>query len=237
MKKTLGVIGGMGPMATACFMEQVIRMTRAQRDQDHLDMMIRCCPSVPDRTAYLLTKTGPSPVPALRRAGQALIRAGAEILAVPCVTAHCFLRELELPVLDGVAASARILREQGIRRVGLLATDGTRQCGYFEETLKARGITAVFPEAEDQAALMDIIYRQLKRGCPVSADRFRAIAGRLRSRGAEALILGCTELSLLRRDCPLGPGTLDVLEVLARESVLACGASLRKEYERGGDLL
>lgn len=233
-KKQLGVIGGLGPLATAWFMELVIRMTDAQTDQQHLDMMIYNIPSIPDRTAYLLDPTRENPLPPMIRVGKALAQQGAECIAIPCITAHHFLpqlsREIPIPIIDAVAETVAHLRKFGVSAAGVLATDGTIATKLLQTALESQGIQAVLPAPEDQKKVMDIIYQDIKADRPVNMEKFHRVSDRLRQQGAQVNILGCTELSLIKREHGIGPGYIDALEVLAQQSVLRCGGTLKEKY-------
>lgn len=239
MKETkpgvLGVIGGLGPIATAYFMELVIKMTRAECDQQHLDMIIYNIPSTPDRTAFLLGKSQDSPLPKILSAGRGLRREGAAYIAVPCVTAHSFLPELEaqlsVPVIDGVKETAIYLRSRGIRKAGILATEGTVGVRLFHNELEELGIEPLAPDKEGQKAVTELIYNCVKAGKAPDIQVFQSVSQQLRRQGAQVIILGCTELSLIKRDHAIGAGYLDVLEVLAQRSITLCGKELKAEYQ------
>lgn len=234
-RPVLGVLGGLGPMATAHFMELVIRMTQAETDQQHLDMIIYNIPSTPDRTDYLLGRTQESPLPHLLRSGRALVRNGASHIAVPCVTAHAFLSQLQadlgIPVIDGVGETAAYLANLGITRAGILATDGTLATGLFHSELAKFGISPIVPGKIGQTAVMDMIYRDIKAGRLPDKARFDAVCLELWNHGAQAIILGCTELSLIKRDLSIGTGFLDVMEVLAQKAITACGKEINADYK------
>lgn len=234
-KQILGVIGGLGPSATAHFMERVIAMTDAKTDQENVDMIVYNFPSIPDRTGYILGSNLKSPLPGLRSVGQALARQRVSCIAIPCVTAHYFHKELQsvipVPILNGVAETVRLLRSHGIRKVGIMATDGTIRSRLLARELDNAGILPVIPSAQRQADVSRLIYENVKAGKPPEMDRFRRVQQELMDCGAEVILLGCTELSLIKRDEAIGPGFLDIMDVLARESVLRCGKKLRREYE------
>ncbi len=233
--KKLGVIGGLGPLATAYYMELLTRMTDAATDQEHLEAFIYSCPSIPDRTGYILNSEAADPVPDLVKAGTALVRAGAEHITIPCITAHYFhdtlQRQLAVPVTNLIAETVQVLHHHQIRKVGILATEGTIRSGIFQNALEQQGIACVLPDDTHIAVLMHIIYENIKAGHPVRMDQFQEAADQLWAQGAEIIILGCTELSLIKRDQALPAQYLDVLEVLARTGIHACGAPLKKEYE------
>ena len=231
--KTLGVIGGLGPMATAYFLQLVTQMTAAETDQEHIEILVHSRPGIPDRTGYILGRSSDSPLPDMIATGRELISQGAEILAIPCITAHYFQRQLEeavnAPIINAVRETAVCLERAKVRKVGLMATDGTIESGLFQRALSGSSLETIIPDKEHQAGVMHLIYQNVKAGLPVEYDLFEEIAGRLFAGGAEVVLLGCTELSLIKRDFELQPGFLDVMEVLAREAVLSCGR-LKSKY-------
>lgn len=233
--KTLGVIGGLGPMATAYFMQLVIEMTEAVTDQEHIPMIIYNCPQIPDRTNYLLGISEENPGPQIIECGRKIAAAGAELIAIPCITAHAlypeFEQELDVPVLHIIRETAAYLKKEGIRKVGLEATDGTVSTGVFQKELEQQGIEVVLPSKEKQEMVMHIIYNNVKAGRRVDMDRFQQVEEELHEKGAEVIILGCTELSMISRDEKIGHGYLDAMEVLARAAVLQCG-KLKTKYNR-----
>lgn len=232
--KTLGVIGGLGPMATAYFMRLVIEMTDAETDQEHIPMIIYNWPHIPDRTRYLLGQSPEDPVPAMAECGRRLLAAGAGIAAIPCITAHALHNRIQeeagLPVLHAIRETAGMLREKGIQNVALEATNGTVETRVFQEELERHGMRVILPSPQGQQDVMDIIYRNIKAGKPADMDKFRRVEEQLLEEGAQVIILGCTELSMIKRDYPLRLCYLDTLEVLARAAVREC-AKLRPEYE------
>lgn len=242
-KKIIGVIGGLGPLATAHFMELVIEMTDAKRDQENVDMIVYNFPSIPDRTGYLLGSNLKSPLPGLKSVAHALVRQKVSCIAIPCVTAHYFHKELQstipVPILNGVVETVKLLKEQGIKKVGIMATDGTIRSQLLSKELDYAGIIPVIPSKKRQEDVMHLIYENVKAGKPAELERFRRVQQELMDCGAEVILLGCTELSLIKRDHDIGPGFIDVMEVLARESVLRCGKKLKPEYEcliKGGGI-
>ena len=234
-KTTLGVIGGLGPIATAHFMELVIRMTEAHTDQEHLDMILYNRPSIPDRTGYILDPTKPNPLPEMIRVGNALARQGAKLIAIPCMTAHYFHRELtryiEAPIVHAIHETAAHLKKHGISKVGIMATDGTIRSKLFQQELERHGMEAIIPGQQGQKCVMSVIYDDIKANRPADMEKFNYASSELREKGAQAIILGCTELSLVKRDYPIGAGYLDAMEVLAQVCVVRCGGKLKEEYQ------
>jgi aspartate racemase len=173
-------------------------------------------------------------MPFLMKSGLELKRQGVDVIAVPCMTAHFFQprleKELGVPVIHAIKEAGKHLSERDIDTVGVMATDGTVETGLFQETMTQFGISCITPDAERQRKVMHLIYDDIKAGKPAEMDMFHDISDSLFERGAQAVLLGCTEISLIKRDHELGRGFLDVMEVLAQQSVLTCG-KLRQEYK------
>lgn len=234
-KKTLGIIGGMGPMATAYLLQLIIEMTDARTDQEHLDVIVFNRPAVPDRTAYILDSAKPSPLPVLRESAQKLAGLGAGVLCAPCVTSHYFYEALSesvsVPFVHMLRETAAELKQAGKRKTGVMATTGTVRTGLFQDALSGVGIEAVLPSPACQELVMSIIYDEIKAGKPASPEKFQAVERELYARGCDSIVLGCTELSLIKKGTPLGPGYLDALEVLSKRCVQLCGGALKPAFE------
>ena len=221
-KKVIGILGGMGPLATADLFQKIPLHTAASCDQDHPRVCIDSNTNISDRTAALL-HGGADPVPEMVKSAQRLESIGADLLIMPCNTAHNFY--------DAVASSVSIpvLHMIAITRDGLLATDGTVQTGIYQRTFEGSGVELLTPDnAEDQAAVMDIIYNGVKAGnLTHDATAFRTACEHLLARGAEVLILGCTELppafDIYHLDYPNVDPTLE----LALAAVRAAGCQTK----------
>ncbi|HEY8421772.1 MAG TPA: amino acid racemase [Thermoclostridium sp.] len=234
--KKLGVIGGLGPLATACFIEMVVKMTDAGADSEHIPMIIYNKPGIPDRSSFILGRSSDNPFTEMVGIGKALVGQGVDYIAIPCVTAYYFYNqlcdELEVPVIDMIGETACYLMENGIRRAGIMATDGTIAGGFLKKRLEQQGIEVVQPSVNGQQLLMNIIYNGIKANMPFSMEDFNTVKNELFDADAEVIVLGCTELSVIRRDYEIGPGFVDAMQILARKSVLLCGGNLKKEYLR-----
>ena len=232
--KKLGVIGGLGPMATAYFYRLVVQMTDAVTDQEHFETIIYSNPLTPDRTRFILGRSSEDPMPFLLESGLELKRQGVEAIAVPCMTAHFFQPRLEeelgVPVIHAIREAGRHLSERDVHTIGVIATDGTIETRLFQDAMARFGISCLTPDAEKQSNVMHLIYDDIKAGKPAEMDMFHDVSDSLFDRGAQAVLLGCTEISLIKRDHQLGKGFLDVMEVLAQQSVMTCG-KLRQEYK------
>ncbi len=222
----------MGPLATADLFRKIVLNTDAPNDQEHLRVLIDNNTSIPDRTAALL-KGGEDPVPQMTNSAQLLEEMGAELLLIPCNTAHCFHQAVQesvhIPVLHMIEITAKILKEQGIETVGLLATDGTIQCRLYEKIYESYGITTLCPEPEEQKAVMGLIYDGVKAGrADYDALAMKKAIDHLQKRGAEAIILGCTELPLAVTMYGLKAPFIDSTLELARAAILAANGKCVK---------
>ena len=217
--KTLGVIGGMGPAATVAFLARVQALTPATGDADHIRVVMDMNPQVPDRN----TRPGEAEAE-LGAMARRLVQAGAEVLAMPCNTAHAQaagVRAAGAPFIDMIAATVTAAQATGARAVGVLATAGGR--ALYAPALQAAGMRPVLLEDEDQARFMDLVYA-VKAG-DVGPDRraaMRTLGERLAA-GAGVVVAGCTEVPLLLDEGDLDAPLIDSAEVLARACVEMCG--------------
>lgn len=233
MKKTLGIIGGMGPAATCDLMEKVIALTKAATDQEHLHMIVDVNSAIPNRTEAILCG-GENPVPEIQRSARRLEAAGAELLLMPCNTSYYFYDRIQaavsIPLLHMPREAAEVLKAAGVNRAGILATDGTIRGGVYEKALSEVGIQAVFPGQEDQRQVMRLIYEGVKaRAIPYEAIPVEEILWNLREQGAEKTVLACTELPIAFQALGMMEGCLDATRALAFAAVLAAGAETTDE--------
>lgn len=236
MKQAVGVIGGVGPMATVYYMQRVIEMTKAGCDQEHINMLVFNDCDIPDRTAFITEKSPDNPLPVMVEDAKRLEAAGCEFVVIPCNTAHYFYDELEqaveIPVVNIVEETIRYAkaRVQDLSCVGIMATTGTIVTGTYQKYAERAGLSFAVPDEDEQDLLMQIIYDGVKAGKPVPRADFDRVANHLRAKGAQCLILGCTELSVLKRDLPINdPDVLDSIDVLASETVRRIGKPFTDE--------
>lgn len=232
---SLGVIGGLGPMATAYFMQRIIEMTDAIQDQEHLQMIVYNCPNIPDRTSYILDTTKENPIPYIIDIADKLKEQGVDCVAMPCITAHYFKNTIEnesgVSVIDVIEDTVKLIKDGGIMRVGLMATDGTVKSRIFQRKMEEHGLEVILPDDKHQKMVMDLIYEDIKKGYSPNIDNFNIVKSYLVEHGAQIVILGCTELSVIKRDYDLGSGICDCLDVLARQSILRCNKRIKSEYD------
>ena len=222
----LGVLGGLGPMSTFYFCELLTSHTLVEKDGDHVDMLISSRASTPDRTAFILGESSESPLPIRKEEAKRLANAGADLLVIPCNTAHYFydgLREIStIPILNIIEETVLYLKMRNIRTMGLLATEGTVQSRSYHRLCEEHGMNCITPLPEEQKEITDIIYGAIKQNKSPDFSAFLRISQSLLNRGCECLVLGCTELSLLKKEGLNQPWYVDSLEVLAYQTILAC---------------
>jgi aspartate racemase len=219
----IGILGGMGPAATADFYSKLVSMTPVHSDQDHLRTIIWSDPTIPDRTEALLG-LGPDPTPWLLHGCRVLRKAGATVIAIPCNTAHAFVPRIAdrvgLPIIHMIDEVARHLAslDPPVRTVGLLATSGTVRAGLYRQWLGPVGIETVLPDPASQDGEVMAAIRAVKAGerGPDAAEPLRRAATRLIERGAQAIIAGCTEIPLGLAPDAIPVPLLDPAVVLAQ---------------------
>jgi aspartate racemase len=203
-RKAVGVIGGMGPDATVDFFAKLVAATQGGRDQDRLRILIDNDPTVPDRTAAIEGR-GPSPAPHLAAMARGLVAQGAELLVMPCNSAHAFADAIvaaaaPVPFVDLIETTVAATRARlpAAGAIGLLATDGTLAARLYHDAYEAAGVRTIAPLGDDQRTVMDAIYA-VKAGTvdDVVRARLRLVAERLAAAGAQAVVAGCTEVPLL----------------------------------------
>lgn len=230
-RKILGVLGGMGPMSSVFFYELLTENTDASCDQEHVDMLLSSRATIPDRTDYILGFSDKNPLPIMLEETKRLTDAGCTTIAMTCNTAHYFYEALQestsVPILNMGRLAVEEIEKRGIKKVGLLATTGTVRTGIYQTACEEKNIECISPDEEGQKTIMSIIYDQVKAGKKVDMKAFKEVSDQLIYNGAQILILGCTELSVIRRTESLGDEYIDPLLVLARECIVSCDRKLK----------
>ena len=227
--KTIGILGGMGPAATIEYFRRLVAATPAAVDRAHLRILIDNNPHIPERVDAIFG-TGPDPGPALADMARGLANLGADFLTMPCNTGHVFqsaIREaVDIPFIDMIEETVRVL---SVKRVGLLATTATVIAGIYKTACDRREIELLIPTHEDQELVTDII-RRIKAGGSGQSGREHttAIVSRLSDCGAEAVIAGCTEISLVPAEKMPIPW-IDALDCLVAASIRLVLNNERKE--------
>jgi len=230
--KTIGILGGMGPLATADLYKKITINTKADSDQQQLHIIIDSNTAIPDRSKCILTECG-SPIPEMTHSIKRLEAAGADFLIMPCNTAHYFYRDLlkisEIPILNMLDLTVDYIKTKfgTARTIGLLATDGTSQSGIYDQYFKKAGMKLVKPSVH-QKKVMDFIYEGIKKNnlTMESEGLFEAVK-EMEKLGASAFILGCTELSAATDYYSFDERFIDPLLVLAKESITYAGGIVK----------
>lgn len=240
--KRLGVIGGMGPEATAYCYDQIIGHTKATRDQDHIDMVILSVASMPDRTEAIASGEAGPLLAKMAEATAALEGLGCANIAIPCNTSHYFYDQIQatthVPIIHMPRETVRYIvegaRDASTRRgdalvrepvrIGIMGTDGTVGSGVYDGACAAFGAQAVIPSPERQRDVMSIIYDDVKAGREPDLRKFLDVVGELRDRGCDCIVLACTELSVLKRYLQMPEDVIDAMDVLVHEAVVRSGA-------------
>ncbi len=226
MDRIVGILGGMGPLATVDLYRKIVLATPVRCDQDHLHGIIDADPTIPDRSAALRGEV-PDPTPCLVRGARRLEGAGADFIVIPCNTAHAFLPALRprigIPILDMIAETAERVRAAypAAYRVGILATRGTIDSGLYHGALRARGLEPLIPPRAVQELSVDTAIAAVKAGGTGAAvSALLAGAGRaLAGAGAEVLLAACTEIPLVLTSAAVPVPLLDPTQVLAEAAV------------------
>ena len=213
MEKIVGVIGGMGPEATADFFIRFLKKEKVSRDQDHTHIIIDSNSKIPDRTAFIFGK-GPDPLPKIVESAKRLENAGATVLVMTCNTAHYFydqiVEHVSIPLLNMIEEVAMYIKKEGFKSAFILATDGTLKTKLYQNALKKYDISFSHPDAASQHDVMEGIYlikagkneegkQKLKRVYEKYVDDY------------ECMILGCTEISIALKDLPKVVDPVDVI--------------------------
>ena len=232
MKKSIGILGGMGPLATADLFRKIVLLTKASCDNDHIRIYIDNNPAIADRTAAILSG-GESPLPEMIKALRNLEACEASCIVMPCNTAHYFLPELQkltrVPFISMLAATARTCAAQYPGKcAAVLATKGTLQTGLYSQALAREGLRCLLPDEAEQDVLMHLIYDVVKAAKPLApeAETWRSLLLGLRARGADYFILGCTELPIVAQELPTDERFIDPTAELAKAAIRFCGYQL-----------
>ena len=209
MKKTIGIIGGMGPMATCDLMKKIFEVSDADCDQNYVHVCVDCNTNIPDRTKAIL-ENGEDPIPEMVKSAVSLQNMGADLLMIPCNTAHFFYDRLkiftDIPILHMPRETVKALKEQNISCAAVLATDGVIKSGVYEK--------------EQQQKIMAVIYQCIKAGKKdVEKYGLDDILKSLIKQGAQSVILGCTELPIAFSLAGIRENIVDPTEIAARAAL------------------
>lgn len=230
----LGVIGGMGPEATSYYYKNVIAHTQADCDQEHIDMILLSHATMPDRTEAIRTGDDRLLIDLLCNDARTLESLGAANIAVTCNTSHYFYEQIQnavqIPVINMIEESVRYaVREfENVKRVGIMATDGTISSGIYHKACEKFGVIPVNPSQERQKDVMSLIYDDIKAGKKGDPKKFDRVVREFMRMDCDVIILACTELSVYKGRHEVSEICLDAMDVLVEESILRSGAKYKK---------
>ncbi|MEA1974024.1 MAG: amino acid racemase [Bacillota bacterium] len=228
-EKIIGIIGGMGPMATVDLFNKIILNTNANSDQEHAHIIIDNNTMIPDRSKAI-NENGQSPVFEISKTALKLIDAGANILIMPCNTAHYFYKEIKEKIdesymnidytfINMIEETAKVIDSNGYKKVYLLATTGTYKSRVYQNTFKKYGINVVVPNFENQEMIMKSIYNYKKGINNYHKEEFIKLINDAQKDENIKFVLGCTELPIIFRKMGLLKDTIDPTEILAKVAI------------------
>jgi len=228
--KTVGVIGGLGPLATLDFFDRVLKRTRAVKEQEHLRLIIDNNTKIPDRNAFMRGE-GRSPGPALAASAKGLEVAGAEVIVMACNTTHIWESEIRaaisVPFLSIVTETTAVVADLRPEAVGVLAVDACLKGGLYQDALRKAGIKPLLLREDSQRTFMDLIYRIKSGDTGETVKRAMVtLARRLEAQGAEAIIAGCTEIPIVLSADDIDGELVSSTDVLVERTILFAGAQL-----------
>ncbi|CCY07794.1 aspartate racemase [Coprobacillus sp. CAG:698] len=220
MKYKLGILGGMGPLATCKLFEKIVTKTYATKDQDHIEMVIINKCSIPDRTAAIF-ENGENPVPKINEGIDELIKNGCENFIIPCNTAHYFKNSFDLQgkinFIDMIEETVKYLENNYKHsKICVLATDGTVKTNIYG---KNNNLNINYPNETIQKQVMEIIYKT-KSGFDMCSELNKIID----NKEYDLYLLACTELSIYNER--LNGNTLDTMDVLVSSAIRKCGKKI-----------
>jgi aspartate racemase len=236
LSQTIGILGGMGPEAAVRLFNHIVKLTKAEKDQDHIPIIIINNPKIPDRTAAIIDE-GPSPLPMLVEGAKKLEKAGANLIIMPCHTAHYhydeIIKTINIPFLHLQKETRHYveLRYSHITRFGLLATTGMVESGLFQTIFQQKGLEIIVPDEKEQGIVMTAIYGEqgIKRGFKKEPRQLLIqVINQLKEQKVGAVIAGCTELSLVLNARELQLSVIDPLKIIAAAAILKAGYELKK---------
>lgn len=229
MGKTLGIIGGMGPLATVKLFEMIVLMTKAKSDQEHIHILIDNNTAISDRTNYILHGQGEDPRIQLTESAKKLEKMGADFLVMPCNTAHKFYdhlsKEVSIPFINMIEEGAKYIsdKNKGIKKVGLLATEGTINAKVYDNIFNKYGIEVLKPSKENQKYITELIYNIKEDTRQESLQGFYGAMDELKDQGVEVFLAGCTEISVALELYNIEGNIVDAMKLLAISAIKYAG--------------
>ena len=227
----LGVIGGMGPLATVKFYDKIVLNTEAHNDNEHIDLIVLNHSTMPDRTRCIIENKDTEFLNEIKKDLEILERIGIDVVAIPCNTSHYFYDEFKnftnLKIINMIEETILEIKRRGIKKVAVFGTLGTLNSKVYNKYAKENGIEVKELSLEDKKTVMDIIYK-IKETNNLESKDFVEILNRY-CNDKTIGIIACTELSLL--DIPENLNTIDALDVLVNKSIEYSGAKIKNKYK------
>ncbi|SKC83275.1 cysteate racemase [Maledivibacter halophilus] len=229
--KTIGILGGMGPLATADLFKKIIMMTDANSDNEHIPIIVENNTRIPDRTDYIIND-GEDPTKYMIKSAIRLEMMGADVIIMPCNTAHYFYDEIikyiKIPFINMIVETAKETKNLYPKgKIGLLATEGTCRAGIYDKVFKEYNLELIKPNPEKQKYVMKLIYDIKKGKDNIDLKNFKSVLKELKNQGAEAFILGCTELPVAFEMFSIEEICIDPTKVLACSAIRYAGKNIR----------
>lgn len=229
--KTIGILGGMGPLATADLFKKIIMMTDANSDNEHIPIIVENNTRIPDRTDYIIND-GEDPTKYMIKSAIRLEMMGADVIIMPCNTAHYFYDEIikyiKIPFINMIVETAKETKNLYPKgKIGLLATEGTCRAGIYDKVFKEYNLELIKPNPEKQKYVMKLIYDIKKGKDNTDLKNFKSVLKELKNQGAEAFILGCTELPVAFEMFSIEEICIDPTKVLACSAIRYAGKNIR----------
>ncbi len=224
MYMILGIVGGMGPLATCELFRKIIELTDADKDQDHLHIIIDNNTKIPDRTDYILDK-GEDPRIEMTRSIIKLETMGVDYIAIPCNTAHYFYDDIKrytkVKIINMIYETAYFLKENNSKDKDylLLSTEGTYKAEIYDKTFNDLGLNILTPDDEDKKTIMKWIYGVKSSEFNISLQEFESLVNKYMKDKDIPIIIGCTELSVLVERIGLTKKYFDPMTILAKRCV------------------
>ncbi|SHK50302.1 cysteate racemase [Paramaledivibacter caminithermalis] len=229
--KTIGILGGMGPLATADLFKKIVTLTEANSDNEHIPILIDNNTQIPDRTDYIINNSQ-DPIKEMIRSAIKLEMMGADVIIMPCNTAHYFYDEIvkyvNIPFINMIEETAKEIKKlYSNKKVALLATEGTYKAGIYDKVFDKYGLELVKPSSQKQKHVTELIY-DIKRGKSViDLTSFQAVLRELKEQGVEAFILGCTEIPVAFQMFNIDEKYIDPTKILACSAIRYVGKNIK----------
>ncbi|OLS03030.1 cysteate racemase [Tissierella creatinophila] len=231
--QVLGILGGMGPLATVKLFEMIVSMTDANNDQEHIHIIVDNNTKVPDRTSFLLDKNKENPNLLLIESAKRLEKAGVDLIVMPCNTAHYYYEEIKsyinIPFLNMIEETAIWIKENypSLKKIGLLATDGTIKAGIYDEIFLKYDIEIITPSKDKQKYIYELIYNMKENKNQKSLDGIYSAMSEIENEGAEIFIAGCTEVSVALNTFKIEGEFVDPMKIISEKAIKLVGAKLK----------